>query len=133
VGLARIGNMGDVARVSISNAVLDGLNTTVGKLDMVLSVGRITITSLVLSKLDVVVVGVLSIDTISVFVLGRCRLIGGLMVSTVTMGSGSATTESKTDTTGSWFASLGEGDDKKRRENNEDLYKYKKWLYTKTR
>jgi hypothetical protein len=123
VGLARIGNIGDIARVSISNAVLDGLDTTVGKLDMVLSVGRITITSLVLSKLDVVVVGVLSIDTISVFVLGRCRLIGGLIISAATMGSGSATPESETATTGSGSASLGEGDGKKSRENNEDLHK----------
>jgi hypothetical protein len=116
VGLARVGNIGNVARVSISDTVPDGLDATVGKLDMVFTISGITITGLVLAKLDIVVVGVLGIDTISVLVLGRCRLI------TTTMGTGSTSTGSDSAAaTGSWSASLGEGDGKKCRENNEDL------------
>jgi hypothetical protein len=101
VGLARVGNISNISRVCIGNCVLDGLETTVGKLNMVLSVGGITIASLVLSKLDVVAVGILGINTVSVLVLGRSRFISGLIVSTATMGSESptksATTRSKPD------------------------------------
>jgi hypothetical protein len=105
VGLARVGNISDIARVSIGNCVLDGLDATVGKLDMVFTVGRVSITGFALAKVHISFVGVLGIDTISILVLGRSRL-----VSTLSVGSGSTT-------------SLGEGkgDGKKGRESNEDL------------
>jgi hypothetical protein len=34
LAVSRVGNIGDVARVSISNVVLDSLDATVGKLEM---------------------------------------------------------------------------------------------------
>jgi hypothetical protein len=105
-----VGHISDISRVLIGNIILDGLKTTVGKLekkvieghldlnrqkklslthlDVVLSVGGVTVTGLVLAKLDIVAIGVLGIDSISVLVLGGSRLICGFMIGLWVPGLG---------------------------------------------
>ena len=79
-GLALILHVHDIARVGISSVVGDNLGAAVGKKDAVLAVGGIAITGLIGTKLDVVVVAILGIDTILVLVLGGSLLICRLVV-----------------------------------------------------
>jgi hypothetical protein len=78
--VSRVGHISNIARVGIGNGVLDSLEATVGKLDMVFTIGGVTITGLALAKLDILVIGVLGINAIGIIVLGRSRLISGLMI-----------------------------------------------------
>jgi hypothetical protein len=78
--VSRVGHISDIARVGIGNRVLDSLEATVGKLDMVFTIGGVTVTGLALAKLDILVIGVLGIDTISILILGGSGLISGLMI-----------------------------------------------------
>jgi hypothetical protein len=99
--VVRVANIGDIARVGIGDGILDGLEATVGQLgrfsklvagfwrdfvtlstylDIVLAVGGVSVTSLVLSVLDLVLVAILSVDAVLIIVLGRGGLIGRLMV-----------------------------------------------------
>jgi hypothetical protein len=88
MGLARVGHISNIARVSIGNMVSHGLETTVGKLDMVGAAGGISVTLLTLSE---VCLGVVVIDAILVGVVsGHLLVVSGLMVGRlgVVRGSG---------------------------------------------
>ena len=79
-GFALILDIHDIARVGICSVVGDNLGAAVGKKDTVLAIGGVAITGLVGTKLDVVLVSILGIDTILVLVLGGSLLISRLVV-----------------------------------------------------
>ena len=79
-GFALILDIHDIARVGISSVVGDNLGAAIRKEDAVLAIGGVAITGLVGTKLDVVLVSILGIDTILVLVLGRSLLISRLVV-----------------------------------------------------
>uniref|UniRef100_A0A0K2UE62 Uncharacterized protein n=1 Tax=Lepeophtheirus salmonis TaxID=72036 RepID=A0A0K2UE62_LEPSM len=77
-GLSRVGNVSNIARVSISNVVGHSLDATVGKGNRVLSLGGVSITGLISSKVES---SIFITDTILVlvysgfFLIGRSRMI----------------------------------------------------------
>jgi hypothetical protein len=77
MGLARVGHISNIARVRISNVVSHGLETTVGKLDMVGAAGGISVTVLALAKVGA---GVVVVDAILVVVVSGLLLVGRLGV-----------------------------------------------------
>lgn len=79
-GLALILHVHDIARVGISSVVGDNLGAAIREEDAVLAIGGVAITGLVGTKLDVVLVSILGIDTILVLVLGGSLLISRLVV-----------------------------------------------------
>ena len=79
-GFALILDIHDIARVGISSVVGDNLGAAIREEDAVLAIGGVAITGLVGTKLDVVLVSILGIDTILVLVLGRSLLISRLVV-----------------------------------------------------
>jgi hypothetical protein len=88
VGLTGVRDISNVARVSISNVVSHGLETTVGKLDVVGAAGGISVTLL---SLSVVGAGIVIMDAILVGVVsGHLLVVSGLMVGRlgVVRGSG---------------------------------------------
>jgi hypothetical protein len=78
--IVRVGHISNIARVGIGNGVLDRLEATVGKLDMVFTIGGVTITGLILAKLNLILVGINGMDTIGILVFGGSGLISGLMI-----------------------------------------------------
>ena len=83
LAISRIRDISNISRVLVGNSVLDSLETAVGKLDMVLAVGGVAITSLILTKVDIALVGILGINTIGVLILGVRVFVVGLRVSSV--------------------------------------------------
>merc|ERR1719392_323412 len=86
-GLALVLHVHDVARVGIGSVVGDNLGTAIGEEDTVLAIGGVAIPGLVGAKVNLSVVGVLSVDAILVLIVGRAVLglfvgggvVGGLM------------------------------------------------------
>ena len=96
LGVAGVLDIGDVARVVISDSVGDSLGAAVGEEDVVLAVGGIAVTVLLGAEEDTVVV-ILGINTVLVGVegggllVGRSRGIGGRgapLVDSVVSGGG---------------------------------------------
>ena len=80
LGVSTVCDIGDVARVVVGNGVGHGLDAAVGKKDMVLAVGGITVPSLVVAEVDAVVVVE---DLVAISVVGGGRLImGGFVCGT---------------------------------------------------
>ena len=79
-GGALVPDIHHVAGVAISSVVGDNLGAAVGEEDAVLTIGGVAITGLVGTKLDVVLVAILGINTILVLVLGGSLLISRLVV-----------------------------------------------------
>ena len=79
-GLALILDIHHIAGVAISGVVGDNLGAAVGEEDTVGAIGRVAITGLLSTELNVAIVGVLGINSILVLVLGRRILVLGLMV-----------------------------------------------------
>merc|ERR1719245_2799354 len=86
-GLALVLHVHDVARVGVGSVVGDNLGTAIGEEDTVLAIGGVAIPGLVGAKVNLSIVGVLSVDAILVLVVGRSVLglfvgggvVGGLM------------------------------------------------------
>merc|ERR1719507_2438104 len=80
-GLALVLDVHHVARVGIGGVVVHNLGAAVGEEDAVVASGGVAIAGLIGTKLHVVAIGVSSIDTVLVSVMGISGLVLGLMVA----------------------------------------------------
>uniref|UniRef100_A0A0K2UF24 Uncharacterized protein n=1 Tax=Lepeophtheirus salmonis TaxID=72036 RepID=A0A0K2UF24_LEPSM len=79
-GLSRVGNISNIARVSISNIVGHSLDATVGKGNRVLSLGGVSITGLISSKVEssiFITDGILVLVDCWIFLVGRSWVVRG--------------------------------------------------------
>ncbi len=88
VGLARVGDVGNVARVGIVDVVLHSLDAAIGQSDVVLSLGGVPIAGLAGSEVGA---GIVVMDGVSVLVMGGLLVVG----SSVARGVGGGTVGSR--------------------------------------
>merc|ERR1719288_110081 len=86
-GLALVLDVHHVARVGIGGVVVHNLGAAVGEEDAVVASGGVAIALLISTKLHVVAIAVLGIDTVLVGVVGGTVLVLGLMVAASMVGS----------------------------------------------
>ena len=86
-GLTLVLDIHHVARVGIGGVVVHNLGAAVGEEDAVVASGGVAIALLISTKLHVVAIAVLGIDTVLVGVVGGTVLVLGLMVAASMVGS----------------------------------------------
>merc|ERR1719361_2457522 len=82
-GLALVLDVHHVARVGIGGVVVHNLGAAVREEDAVVASGGVAVALLISTKLHVVAIAVLGIDTVLVSVMGISGLVLGLMVAPV--------------------------------------------------
>merc|ERR1719367_157739 len=86
-GLALVLDIHHVARVGIGGVVVHNLGAAVGEEDAVVASGGVAVALLISTKLHIVAIAVLGIDTVLVGIVGGTVLVLGLMVAASMVGS----------------------------------------------